>query len=82
MELDSNKQAINGWLIVSDGDDLLPQPPFDTINPNVINEFRSRLNAMGLTFSLASPTQWSSGYAMPTSTYILSTTKARLEKKT
>jgi len=36
------EQAINVWLIACAGDDLLSQPPFDTINPNVINEFRSR----------------------------------------
>ncbi len=36
------EQAINAWLIASAGDDLLSQPPFDNINPNVINEFRSR----------------------------------------
>src|SRR5659263_779774 len=37
---------------------------------------------MGLTFSLASPTQWSSGYAtMPTPIRILARTKARLAKR-
>lgn len=36
------ERAINAWLIASAGDDLLSQPPFDTINPSVINEFRSR----------------------------------------
>jgi len=41
------EQAINAWLISSSGDDLLSQPPFDTINPNVINEFRSRCKRHG-----------------------------------
>ncbi len=37
---------------------------------------------MGLTFSLASPTQWSSGYViMPTPTLILPRTTARLAKR-
>ena len=36
------EQAINTWLIACAGDDLLSQPSFNTINPNVINEFRSR----------------------------------------
>jgi hypothetical protein len=41
------EQAINAWLIASAGNDLLSQPPFDTINPNVINEFRSRCKRHG-----------------------------------
>ncbi|CAG0987359.1 hypothetical protein METP3_02439 [Methanosarcinales archaeon] len=41
------EQAINSWLVASSGDDLLSQPPFDTINPNVINEFRSRCKRHG-----------------------------------
>jgi len=41
------EQAINAWLIACAGDDLLSQPPFDTINPNVINEFRSRCKRHG-----------------------------------
>lgn len=41
------EQAINTWLIASSGGDLLSQPPFDTINPNVINEFRSRCKRHG-----------------------------------
>jgi len=41
------EQAINTWLIASGSDDLLSQPPFDTINPNVLNEFRSRCKRHG-----------------------------------
>jgi len=41
------EQAINAWLKACDSDDLLSQPPFDTINPNVINEFRSRCKRHG-----------------------------------
>ena len=41
------EQAINAWLIASAGDDLLSRPPFDTINPSVINEFRSRCKRHG-----------------------------------
>ena len=41
------EQAINAWLMASSGDDLLSQPPFDTINPSVINEFRSRCKRHG-----------------------------------
>ena len=41
------EQAINAWLIACAGDDLLSQPPFDTINPNVINEFRLRCKRHG-----------------------------------
>ncbi len=41
------EQAINAWFKACAGDDLLSQPPFDTINPNVINEFRSRCKRHG-----------------------------------
>ncbi|MCX9029796.1 MAG: hypothetical protein OIN86_16655 [Candidatus Methanoperedens sp.] len=39
--------AINAWFIACAGDYLLSQPPFDTINSNVINEFRSRCKRHG-----------------------------------
>lgn len=76
------EQAINAWLIACAGDELLSQPPFDTINPNVINQFRSRCKRHGFDILLASLTQWSSGYAtMPTLTHILTRTKVMLEKR-
>jgi hypothetical protein len=76
------EQAINAWLIASSGDDLLSQPPFDTINPSVINEFRSRCKRHGfdiLSGIADAMVVWIRNYAC--TDHILQSTTERLAKR-
>ncbi len=45
------EQAVNAWLLTASSDDLLSQPPFNSLPPKIQDAFRTRCEQKGCSIS-------------------------------